>query len=225
MNFSKIGIITYHHFHLKTEQVMQRLLLKYEDLRMYALPFRERKTRKVLYQHRPDQNGAIRADILAQKHGIAYMKCESDSDIDDSCDVYLILGAGILSPECVSRKKIVNCHPGIIPASRGLDSFKWAIYDDTPLGITLHYIDKEVDAGEIISVIPTNVYISDDIYTLARRHYENEIDCMTRFEEYMDNPENKYLDINEGEARMRMPFDKEKELSNKIPLYAEKYGR
>ena len=68
------------------------------------------------------------------------------------------LGAGILSKECVENKKIINSHPGIIPASRGLDSFKWAIYENKPLGVSLHCIDKEVDSGEIISIIPTTVY-------------------------------------------------------------------
>jgi phosphoribosylglycinamide formyltransferase-1 len=93
-----------------------------------------------------------------------------------------------------------------------------------PLGITLHYIDEKVDAGEIISVIPTNVYRTDSIMTLARRHYENEIHCMVNFMEYIKNPQNEYKETEVGEAKIRMPIEKEKEMLMMFEGYTEKYG-
>jgi phosphoribosylglycinamide formyltransferase-1 len=94
-----------------------------------------------------------------------------------------------------------------------------------PLGITLHYIDEKVDAGEIISVIPTNVYRTDSIMTLARRHYENEIHCMVNIMEYIKNPQNEYKGTEVGEAKMRMPIEKEKELLMMFDKYTEEYGK
>jgi len=161
---------------------------------------------------------------MAEKHMIPYINCENDTQIDNSCDVYLILGAGILSAKCVESKKIINCHPGIIPASRGLDSFKWTIYEMKPLGVTLHFINAQVDAGKIISVIPTNIYVSDSIITLARRHYENEIDVLSRFYYFIDNPINTFKNIEVGEARRRMPLGHERELAHRFSEYTEKYG-
>lgn len=225
MKIKTVGIITYHFPHLKTEQVLQRLLKRNYEFRMYALPFTPRKPRETLFAHRPEQSDAVAAQSIAEKHGISYVVCEKDTDIDSSCDIYLILGAGILSPTCVAGKKIINCHPGIIPSSRGLDSFKWALHDMKPLGITLHYIDARVDAGEIISIIPTNVYVTDSLATLARRHYENEIDCLSRFDELLDNPQNPFVDIEEGEAKKRMSLEKERELARLFSAYTEKYGR
>ena len=108
---------------------------------------------------------------------------------------------------------------------RGLDAFKWAIYDIQPLGITLHYIDEKVDAEEIISVVPTNVYKTDSFLTLARRHYENEINCMANFLHHIYNPYNPYKDIEIVESRMRMPLDKEKEIARKFDDYLERYGQ
>ena len=46
-------------------------------------------------------------------------------------------------------KPIVNAHPGIIPLTRGLDSLKWAIYQNVPIGNTLHLIDNEVDQRDL----------------------------------------------------------------------------
>jgi len=226
MKLKTIGLITYHYPHLKTEQVMQRLLGDGRDFKykIYALPFTPRETRETLIQHRPDQTKGAEPQVMAEKHRIPYIKCSADSDIDDSCDIYLVLGAGILSAGCVEGKRIINCHPGIIPASRGLDSFKWAIYDMKPLGITLHYIDARVDAGEIVSVVPTNVYKSDSISTLARRHYENEIDTLSRFTYYLKHPQHLLLNIAEDEPKRRMSNEQEEELTRRFSAYRNKYG-
>jgi phosphoribosylglycinamide formyltransferase-1 len=220
----KVGLITYNYPHLKTEQIIQNFLKKPYEIKMYALPYKPRKERVTLFQHRPNQTDAIATEVIAEKHGIPYIKCEKDTDIDNSCDLYLVCGSGIISRDCISGKKIINCHPGIIPASRGLDAFKWAIHEMMPLGITLHYIDANVDNGEIISIIPTNVYKTDSISTLARRHYENEIYCTANFMEYIKNPQNPYEGTEENEAKMRMPIEKEKELLMNFEKYTEKYG-
>ena len=224
MNITSVGLITYHYPHLKTEQVLQRLLHRPYRYRMYALPFNPRTPRRTVVAHRPEQSNAVAPEILAARHGIPYVVCRKDTDIDGSCDVYLILGAGILSPACVSGKSIVNCHPGILPASRGLDSFKWAIDEMKPLGVTLHYIDVEVDAGEIIAVVSTNVYVTDSLTTLARRHYENEIACLADFDVMLEHPQNEFAGMEAGQARMRMPPDREQALMGRLPAYLETYG-
>jgi phosphoribosylglycinamide formyltransferase-1 len=221
-----IGLITYQYPHLKTEQVLQKILYLHKEFKykMFALPFVPRKQRKILFEHRPLQTDAIVPEILAEKHDIPYVSCKSDRDIDNSCDVYIILGAGIISEKCIEGKKIINCHPGIIPASRGLDSFKWAIYDMKPLGVTLHYIDAQVDAGEIIAVIPTNIYKTDSFITLARRHYENEITCISNFIYYLENPQNPFSDIEVFGNKMRMPIETERELVRRFSDYVERFG-
>ncbi len=225
MKIKSVGLITYHHPHLKTDQVLQRLLGRDYAYIMYALPFTPRKARDTLIRHRPEQSAAVAPEILAAKHEIPYVLCEADTDIDDSCDVYVILGAGILSAECVKGKKILNGHPGIIPSSRGLDSFKWAIHEMKPMGVTLHYIDAEVDAGEVVSVIPTNVYRTDTIATLARRHYENEIDMVARFDECLAHPSNPFTDVDVGEAHRRMPRDLEAEVEQRFTDYLDRWGK
>jgi phosphoribosylglycinamide formyltransferase-1 len=191
---------------------------------MFALPFTTRKRHKTLFEHRPEQTDAIVPEILAKKHNIPYIPCRSDGDIDNSCDLYLVLGAGILSEKCIEGKKIINCHPGIIPACRGLDSFKWAIYDMKPLGITLHYIDARIDAGEIVAVIPTNIYKTDSLATLSRRHYENEINCISNFVYFLKNPQNPFSSIEASESRRRMSIEKERELVRRFSDYTDAFG-
>jgi phosphoribosylglycinamide formyltransferase-1 len=83
---------------------------------------------------------------------------------------------------------------------------------------------KKVDSGEIISVIPTPVFITDDLETLARRHYENEIYVLSNFEEYLNRPVNPFLGIESGEPHKRMPLSVEKEMVRKFEEWKNKYG-
>ena len=215
-----IGIITYHTNHLKTEQILSRIAGKYE-LKVYALPYVARKAREVLFQHRPDQSVAAHPADLCAAYGIPFIPVKNDGEIDNECELYLITGAGILSPECVKGKRILNCHPGVIPAVRGLDAFKWAIMKGLPIGNTLHYIDEGVDQGEIVSILKTPVYPSDSLESFARRHYEREIDMMCSFETYLSAPQNDFPGISEGESTRRMPYDQEKRLVDAFEKYKQ----
>lgn len=216
-----LGIITYDTRHLKTEQILLRLAGRY-DIRVYALPYVQRPAKKVLFQHRPDQSAAVHPRDICQRFGLPYIPVESDVQIDNACDLYLITGAGILSAECLRGKRVLNGHPGVIPAARGLDAFKWSIYDGIPLGVTLHYIDERVDVGKVVSIVPTPVFPSDTLETLARRHYENEIRLLVNFEEYLHHPQNPFAGIAQGESTRRMKEEQERELPLRFERYKQK---
>lgn len=218
-----IGLITYNTNHLKTEQILSRIAGKY-PLKVYALPFVARAPREVLVQHRPVQSVAAHPADLCSACDIPYILVDRDTDIDSGCDLYIITGAGILSSECVRGKRILNCHPGVIPAVRGLDAFKWAIIHQNPIGNTLHYIDEGVDQGEVIAILKTPVYRSDSLESLARRHYEREIDMMCDFEKYLKTPQNDFPDIPEGKSTRRMPYEQEKQLSLAFEKYKQQFA-
>jgi methionyl-tRNA formyltransferase len=44
----------------------------------------------------------------------------------------------------------VNAHPGLLPWLRGSASVGWALYLDLPMGATVHFIDPNIDTGDII---------------------------------------------------------------------------
>lgn len=46
---------------------------------------------------------------------------------------------------------IVNLHNSYLPYNRGASPNLWSIAENTPRGVTLHYIDKELDKGYIIA--------------------------------------------------------------------------
>lgn len=226
-----IGIITYDFPHLKTEQIVTSLLLRNGlmraprdiDIKLFALPFSPRPERQVLLKHRPDQSAAAVSRDLARAYNIEFIPC-TYNEIPDLADYYVIAGAGILSSAAIGRKKIINAHPGIIPAARGLDAFKWSILHGVQLGVTLHFVDSDVDSGDVIAIVETPVLPEDDIVTLARRHYELEIEMLVNFRALLQVGGADRKQYPEHPARMRMPRALEKEMLERFETYKEEFS-
>lgn len=128
--------------------------------------------------------GLIETENLCFKKGIPYSVMPHNSD---ECiellqklkpTLGLISGARILSKkviECFS-KGIVNFHPGLIPECRGLDTAHWVGWDNLPVGVTSHFIDNRVDAGNIIQrkkvSLPDNPSLRDISFVLYQAQLE-----------------------------------------------------
>lgn len=80
---------------------------------------------------------------------------EIEKRLDDN-NIDLIVLAGymrILSKEFVSKynDKIINVHPSLLPLYKGATAIKDAYEDNKNIfGVTVHYVNEEVDGGEII---------------------------------------------------------------------------
>ena len=59
----------------------------------------------------------------------------------------------IVSAEIIAALSgnIVNIHNSFLPFNRGADPNLWSIIDDTPKGVTIHYMDAALDKGYIIA--------------------------------------------------------------------------
>ncbi len=66
-------------------------------------------------------------------------------------------------------KRILNLHISLLPWNRGCDPNFWSFFDETPKGVTLHFIDSGIDTGEI--VMQHEVNFSDN-ETLASSYAE-----------------------------------------------------
>jgi phosphoribosylglycinamide formyltransferase 1 len=78
----------------------------------------------------------------------------------------------ILSAPFVTRwrGRIINIHPSLLPAFRGLDTHARALAAGVKLhGCTVHFVEPELDAGPIIAQSATPVLDDDTPETLAAR--------------------------------------------------------
>lgn len=85
----------------------------------------------------------------------------------------LVVSAGfmrILSPYFVSRFKIINTHPALLPLFPGAHPVRDAIAAGVAAtGASVHWVDAGMDTGEVISQTPVEVLPSDDESSLHER--------------------------------------------------------
>ena len=85
----------------------------------------------------------------------------------------LVVSAGfmrILSAECVSKFKIVNSHPALLPLFPGAHAVRDALAARAPkTGTTIHWVDAGVDTGAIIAQEEVEITPSDTEESLHER--------------------------------------------------------
>lgn len=85
-------------------------------------------------------------------------------------DVIILFGVGRIKMALIKTPKvgILNVHRGIVPNYRGLDSNLWAIYfgDFDNIGVTIHFVDENLDTGDIVFQEKLKLSPADKIYHL-----------------------------------------------------------
>ena len=212
-----LGIITYDCPHKKTSEIVERCSKKIDLI--VKIPFKERPKRKVYINHRPFQFDGPSPNELGKIHSIEVIPITELITYKKNVINQLIVGgAGILEESLVNNYKIINAHPGLIPMTRGLDAFKWAIFNKEVLGITIHQINEKIDLGIHIHHSKTIIKENDNFNDLATRHYENEINCICK---YIDGSlkKNKLINLTEKEPRKRMNYETELIMLKKFDEY------
>lgn len=88
----------------------------------------------------------------------------------------IISGARIISNDVIGlfSDGIINFHPGKIPESSGLDAFYHTIRSDVPPGVTTHFIDQKVDAGQLIYFDEVNINSNDTPGVVVENIYQTQ---------------------------------------------------
>lgn len=215
------GLLTYNLPHLKSQSIALSCA-GYIDY-IFTIPFVSRKPRNVVFEHRPTQFVGLSPMELAST---IEAECLTFDDLQNNnfrnLRHLIVGGCGLLPKKVTDRYSIINSHPGLIPTSRGLDSFKWSIFNQWPLGITIHQINQDVDLGKLIHHSPTPLFKDDSLQVLAARHYNNEISTLCSF----IKSELSYRIIsglNQNPAMKRMHKSLEANLPSKLVEYKLQY--
>ena len=78
----------------------------------------------------------------------------------------------VLSPAFIARwrGRIVNIHPSLLPAHKGLDTHRRVLAaGETLTGCTVHLVSEEVDSGDVLDQAQVPVEPGDDAARLAAR--------------------------------------------------------
>ena len=114
-------------------------LMKSEGISFRPLP-QYCAEHSIHYRRVPDINGQQAAAAMHQ-HEV---------------DLIVFTGGGLIRRELLESSSIgvLNCHGGLLPEYRGMDTTIWAEWERQPTGLTLHVMDQGVDTGPIISTYP-----------------------------------------------------------------------
>jgi len=63
----------------------------------------------------------------------------------------------------------INLHPALLPFNRGANPNVWSIVEKTPAGVTIHYVDKGVDTGDVIAQEEVAVSVTDTGASLYKK--------------------------------------------------------
>ena len=131
----------------------------------------------VLMVHNKKHCGAVER---AERLGIPHVRLKTKQD-DERIELfkvwrvdYIILAGymRILSPKFIDAfpNKIINIHPSLLPKYKGIDAIQQALDSgDKITGCTVHYVNEELDSGEIIDQSTVMICPDDTIQTLTQR--------------------------------------------------------
>jgi formyltetrahydrofolate-dependent phosphoribosylglycinamide formyltransferase len=129
----------------------------------------------VLMIHNTKKCGAVKR---ATKYGIPHVRIphKNEDDMIKLFKVYqvdLIILAGymrVLKNPSSFPCPIINVHPSLLPKYKGLHAVEQAIESgDKVTGCTVHYVNEELDGGQIIKQAEVPILETDTIDELTKR--------------------------------------------------------
>ncbi len=129
----------------------------------------------VLMIHDKKECGAARR---AEKYGIPHVRIKHNREDEmialfKSWRVDLIVLAGymrIIKKPLDFHCPIINVHPSLLPKYKGLHAVEQALdSNDKVTGCTVHYVNEELDGGQIIAQSRVEILPDDTVDTLTRR--------------------------------------------------------
>ena len=216
-------VLTYDFPHKKTQDLLFKLKLKnYTDVTVIATPWVKRKNFNPLIPHRFFKAEDVSPSNLCGKLNFKFQKIQSINEFKIK-DYTLIAGAGIIPKHLTLSKKIINSHPAYLPYMRGLDSLKWAVYENMPIGVTTHIISDETDTGWLIKKELLPLYSWDTFHSVAYRQYQLEIDMLADAIKDVKNATLEPLSNLYCEPKRRMPHRLEEKLISRFNSMIKKH--
>jgi methionyl-tRNA formyltransferase len=99
----------------------------------------------------------------ARNHGIPTFLYQSATQTLADLKTLPRCNLGILAwwPKLIPRELLtvtdqgfINTHPSLLPFNRGKHYNFWALVEQNPFGVSLHYVDEDIDSGDIVAQLP-----------------------------------------------------------------------
>ncbi len=171
----KIGILTTRTTH--HEYFIYKICKNFDNLTIiYELEKKKKKEKLNLFEKKRDkyEKKIISKYKIKFNKNLLEVKNINDNKLADylklNCDFLVVFGTTKIKGKLLKyfKNKIFNLHGGDPLKYRGLDSHYWSIYhnDFKSLISTIHFLDKDIDTGNIIYKKKINFSPKNKIYHL-----------------------------------------------------------
>ena len=152
-----------------------------------------REDEVVVMVHNKKKCGAAKR---ATKLGIPYTQISSKDehliiDIMRAWNVDLIVLAGwmrIVTPKLIDAfpNRVINLHPSLLPKYKGLHAIERALDSgDEITGVSVHYVNEELDGGQVIMQEEVPILPDDNLETLTKAIQRREYYLLPRAIEHV----------------------------------------
>lgn len=177
-----------------------------------------------VYEWLCDREGVEVLAMLTRKEQLSLVE-KLQPDIVVSVGYDYIVPPEILS---IPEHGCINLHPAYLPYNRGRAPNVWSIIEETPAGVTLHYMDEGIDTGDIIERTKVPKQFGDTGKQLHQRLEEAQFELFVKkwpeiesgeVETLPQNEEGTYHDRQDFETLCELELDEEytvKEFINRL---------
>lgn len=167
--------------------------------------------------------------VLMQQLGATAIDIKAKGgDFASSYDVIFSLHCKqIFPPEVVNNTVCVNVHPGLNPYNRGWYPQVFSILNKFPIGATIHVMNEDVDAGDIITQQEVSITEYDTSLDVYNKVQQVELDLLSKwfenivfgnFKKYKPDDLGNYNSINDFNELCRLDLSHVGSLKGHIDL-------
>lgn len=104
--------------------------------------------------------------------------------INSNVDYIVVFGSSLIREPLLSAYsgRMINLHQGLSPYYRGSGTNFWPFYNNEIeyVGVTLHFIDKGIDTGEMIAHARPDIQPGDDQYIIGCKTIQSSVDLLLK---------------------------------------------
>jgi folate-dependent phosphoribosylglycinamide formyltransferase PurN len=111
------------------------------------------------------------------------LNCRACADFIRAQKIDLIInaGGGIFRKRIIEtpRVGILNAHMGLLPDYRGMNALEWSLLHEDRIGVTVHFIERGIDTGDILLFRELRIERGDSIADLRAKSLPLNVELLT----------------------------------------------
>ena len=108
----------------------------------------------------------------------------------------------------IPEKGIVNLHPSYLPHNRGAHPYIWPLIEDTPAGVSVHFMNEGIDEGPVIARKKVEKRPDDDAESLRDRLMKKQVELFKDNWDKILREEAWEQNLEEGSFHLKSDLDK-----------------